>query len=128
MNITPANSIVITPALEATSPDRAKQFKGFLKETGRVAVGALSVASGVVSSPLVSLAAGGATSSGTTTGSTTPELDAMKTLQTQNQKFSMDYLKLQTELQEENRRFTTLSNVEKARHDTAKAAINNLRI
>ncbi|MBU1240484.1 hypothetical protein KJ865_12310, partial [Myxococcota bacterium] len=102
---------------------------GFLKQTGQAAAGALTLASGVISSPLVSLAASGATGATTaSSGQSSSDLDAMKTLQTQNQKFSMDYLKLQVELQEENRRFSTLSNMEKARHDTAKAAINNIRI
>src|SRR5690606_1369034 len=37
------------------------------------------------------------------------------------------YLKLQQQVQDENRSYTTLSNVMKARHDTVKGAIGNLR-
>ena len=37
------------------------------------------------------------------------------------------YLLLQEQISAENRRFTTLSNVLKARHDTAKAAIHNIK-
>jgi len=40
---------------------------------------------------------------------------------------SMQYLRLQQQMQAENQRFTTLSNVMKARHETAKNAINNIR-
>ncbi|MFW6067341.1 MAG: hypothetical protein ACOC97_03315 [Myxococcota bacterium] len=40
---------------------------------------------------------------------------------------SMQYLHLQEQISAENRRFSTLSNVMKARHDTAKAAINNIK-
>jgi len=39
----------------------------------------------------------------------------------------MQYLALQEEVQQENRRFTTISNVLKAKHETAKAAIGNIR-
>lgn len=40
---------------------------------------------------------------------------------------SMYYLQLQQQIQEETRAFTTISNVLKARHDTVKNAINNVR-
>ena len=39
----------------------------------------------------------------------------------------MQYLQLQQRMQDENLRFTTLSNVLKARHETAKTAIGNIR-
>jgi hypothetical protein len=40
---------------------------------------------------------------------------------------NMELLRLQEQIQAENRRFTTLSNVMKARHETAKNSINNIR-
>jgi hypothetical protein len=39
----------------------------------------------------------------------------------------MQYLMLQMEIQDEARRFTTLSNIIKARHDSAMSAIRNIR-
>ena len=54
-------------------------------------------------------------------------LDAQNVLNQQNQQFSMAYLKLQDEMQRESREHTTVSNVMKVRHDSAKAAINNIR-
>ncbi len=39
----------------------------------------------------------------------------------------LQYLQLQQRMQDENLRFTTLSNVLKARHETAKTAIGNIR-
>jgi hypothetical protein len=39
----------------------------------------------------------------------------------------LELLTLQSEIQRRNRQIALLSNVLKARHDTAKAAINNLR-
>jgi hypothetical protein len=40
---------------------------------------------------------------------------------------SMRYLELQQRISSESRRFSALSNVMKARHDTTKTAINNIR-
>mgnify|MGYP001398900408 CR=1 FL=1 len=48
-------------------------------------------------------------------------------LQASQMDANMQYLKLQMEVQAENRWFSTLSNVIKSRHDTARAAISNLR-
>ena len=45
----------------------------------------------------------------------------------ESQKFNLFYLQLQEELSKENRRFTALSNVLKARHKKKKNAINNIR-
>jgi hypothetical protein len=40
---------------------------------------------------------------------------------------SLRFLQLQEQISAENRRFSALSNVLKARHDTAKSAINNIK-
>ena len=40
----------------------------------------------------------------------------------------MQLLGLQEQVQQENQRFTTLSNVMRAKHDTAKAAVSNIRL
>ena len=49
--------------------------------------------------------------------------DALRASQDQN----LYYLQLQEQMSAENRRYTALSNVLKARHETAKAAIGNIR-
>jgi hypothetical protein len=41
--------------------------------------------------------------------------------------FNMQYLGLQQQMQDESRRFTLMSNVLGARHDTARNAIDNVR-
>lgn len=56
------------------------------------------------------------------------QLDKMWEMQRENQAFNVEYLHMQTEIQAENRRYTTVSNLMKARHDTAKAAINNMKV
>ena len=54
------------------------------------------------------------------------QMSQMFEMQQQNQAFNLQYLQLQNELQEDNRRFSTLTNLMKVRHDTAKSAINNM--
>jgi hypothetical protein len=44
-----------------------------------------------------------------------------------NQSFNLQYLELQQAMQDENRRFTMVSNIMKNKHDTAKNSINNIR-
>jgi hypothetical protein len=41
--------------------------------------------------------------------------------------FNLQYLGLQQQMQDENRRFTMISNIMKIKHDTARNAINNVR-
>jgi hypothetical protein len=55
------------------------------------------------------------------------ELGAMQEMQRESQAFNLQLLALQEEVQQENRRFSTLSNVLRAKHDTAKAAVGNIR-
>lgn len=52
---------------------------------------------------------------------------AMHAMQRESQAFNLQLLGLQEEIQQENRRFTTLTNVLRAKHDTAKAAVSNIR-
>jgi len=48
-------------------------------------------------------------------------------MQEMSQGFNLQYLALQQSMQDENRRFTLVSNIMKTKHDTAKNAINNIR-
>lgn len=54
-------------------------------------------------------------------------LEAQKLLREQDRKFNLEYLQLQNALQKESREFNAVSNIMKVRHDSAKAAINNIR-
>jgi hypothetical protein len=56
-----------------------------------------------------------------------PDLASVQAMQRESQAFNLQLLALQEEVQQENRRFSTVSNVLRARHDTAKAAISNVR-
>ncbi|MEM1347058.1 MAG: hypothetical protein AAGI01_00780 [Myxococcota bacterium] len=54
------------------------------------------------------------------------ELDKMWQMQQDSQMFNMQYMQLQQRIQADNRDFSAMSNLLKVRHDTAKAAINNM--
>ncbi len=54
-------------------------------------------------------------------------LDQTKCMQEMMASFNLQYLQLQEKMQAENRSFSTISNVMKTKHDTAKASINNVR-
>lgn len=56
------------------------------------------------------------------------QLDQMWESHEQSQAFNMQYMQLQQQMQADDRRFSTMSNLLKARHDTAKTAINNMRV
>ncbi|RKG83895.1 hypothetical protein [Corallococcus terminator] len=70
---------------------------------------------------------------GTTAGTPTGQgdawdmLEAQKLMSAEGQKFNMAYLSLQNEMQKESREHNAISNIMKVRHDSAKAAINNIR-
>jgi len=68
------------------------------------------------------------TPAGQTGGSSTQTLmDQTKAMQEMQMSFNLQYLTLQNKMQGENRQFSTISNVMKTKHDTAKNAINNVR-
>ena len=54
-------------------------------------------------------------------------LEAQKLMRSEDRKFNLEYLQLQNTLQKESREFNAVSNIMKVRHDSAKAAINNIR-
>ena len=61
------------------------------------------------------------------TGSDQSDLATVQTMQRESQAFNLQLLELQEDVQQYNRRFTTVSNVLRAKHDTAKAAVSNIR-
>lgn len=69
-------------------------------------------------------ASGGA---GGAPGSQQDLLNQTKGMQEMAQSFNLQYLQLQEKMQAENRSFSTVSNVMKTKHDTAKSSISNVR-
>src|SRR6476646_2756074 len=60
-------------------------------------------------------------------GSQADLLQATKNMQEAQMSFNLQYRQLQRQMQNENRTFTSVSNVLKTRHDTAKNSISNIR-
>ncbi len=125
---------------------------GAVKSTAAGTTGGATVSSGLTASggvnsfqvdggagvPVGTAGTVGQGSVGTTTGGGVDALAASgdssailmqetRRMQELNQSFNLQYLNLQQNMQSENRQFTTLSNVMKTKHDTAKNAINNVR-
>lgn len=129
------NSLSVTPTTTQQTP--ANSFGETLLRSGAevVKVGG-ALASGVTAgSPVLSAAVSGVTSvisSGivgrapSTVQAPQQRGDAFDLLQLQDQQ-SKQYLQLQVQMQQESREFNAISNVLKVRHDSAKAAINNVR-
>ena len=71
----------------------------------------------------------GGNAAGLELGATGDQVDmaTMVAMQRESQAFNLQLLALQEDVQQENRRFSTLSNVLRAKHDTAKAAVANIR-
>jgi hypothetical protein len=54
-------------------------------------------------------------------------LDATKQMQETQMSFNLQYLQLQTQMQNDNRQYTAVSNIMKTKHDTVKNSISNIR-
>jgi hypothetical protein len=92
-----------------------------------------TVLSGAVRSGATALASAVSGGTGTGAGAAAAALGgeddlvtATRALQQQAQTFNLQYLQLQEGMQRENREFTALSNVMKVKHDSARAAIQNI--
>jgi hypothetical protein len=114
-----ATSVVAGPVMAAA-----------VREVGVGATGALAG-----SSPVRPGVSGGVVQAGSSAvpatlagpGGDQSDLATMHSMQRESQAFNLQLLELQEDVQQENRRFTTVSNVLRAKHDTAKAAVSNIR-
>jgi hypothetical protein len=122
-------SVLLSGAAVATSvlggPVLAAAVRG--AAVGIAPGAAVGVRSGAVAgvNPDATAAALGGAAAGELGGSS--EMATMHAMQRESQTFNLQLLALQEEVQQENRHFTTVSNVMRAKHDTAKAAVGNIR-
>jgi hypothetical protein len=108
-----------------TAPAMSAAVSGVRSVVSTVAPSSSAVPIPGVGVPGVSGGTGGA--SGTGKGDAWDMLEAQKLMAAEGQKFNMAYLQLQNEMQRESREHNAISNIMKVRHDSAKAAINNIR-
>jgi hypothetical protein len=122
-------SVLLSGAAVATSvlggPVLAAAVRG--AAAGVAPGSATGVRGGAVAgvSPDATAAALGGAAAGELGGNS--EMATMHAMQRESQTFNLQLLALQEEVQQENRHFTTVSNVMRAKHDTAKAAVGNIR-
>ena len=109
---------VSEPPLRRSEPRR----RGLLQVSAEVA-GSAGPVGGIIAAGVSALSGGEGSQ-----GVREENIDQMWEMQRESQAFNLEYLALQESLQSENRRFTTMSNLMKARHDTSKAAIGNIRV
>jgi hypothetical protein len=104
---------------------------------GNVLAGAIRGGLQGSGAPAGGLAAGGvgarlggsgvAGTAGAGAGSTQGDLlEATRAMQQEAQAMNLQYLQLQERMQQESREFTTISNVMRVKHDTARSAIGNI--
>lgn len=117
----------MTGRVTATPPDR--QFRQALTDGATVLLGGVEAAARSLPGGEIVAAAisGGARSSGGAVVGGGVETDAAGAGVDLGGNDAMELIALQQQIQEENRRYSTLSNVMKARHETAKNAIGNIR-
>jgi len=135
-------TLTVEPTHERQTSRPGAPFRSVLAGSVDVLMAGAEIATSVVGGPLLAAAvhgarndvvggispsppAGGGASVPTAGGGS--ELAEMHAMQRESQAFNMQLLSLQEDVQQENRRFTTLSNVLRAKHDTAKAAVSNIR-
>jgi hypothetical protein len=150
---TPAEVIGVNPSVPRQTPKpETGSFSDVLKKGSSALLEALGEATtllpgggfvaaaarlgkGMESAGAVAAAASGATlgedpkAPGTSESSVLPESEFsdLWKLQKEGQLMNMEFLKIQESISRENRTFTTLSNVLKARHETTRNAIGNIR-
>jgi hypothetical protein len=84
------------------------------------ALAALSLNLGTVAARLLQAAS-------SSPGASPALLAATQQMQEAQLSFNLQYLQLQTQMQNENRSYTTVSNIMKTKHDTVKNSISNIR-
>lgn len=109
---------------DAVDSDRRSERRGRgLLEVSAEVAGAAGPVGGIIAAGVNAVAGGGGTAD-----VREENFDRMWEMQRESQAFNLEYLALQESMQSENRRFTTVSNLMKARHDTSKSAISNIRV
>ena len=113
-------SVRVTESLGRATPEPAERaFREALRGGAGVLLEGVERAAGALP--------GGAVLSAATSALTGASGGTMDDALTRSANQQMELLELQQRMQDENQRFTTLSNVLKAEHETAKTAIGNIR-
>ena len=124
---------VETTRTRATAPPAGERFRDALGETASAVLSGVEHAAGLVpgGGALAAAIRSGQTATGgsdaATTGTSAGASSEPGALLDQQANQAMELLEMQQQISMEQRQFQTVSNVMKARHDTAKAVIQNVR-
>jgi hypothetical protein len=124
-----AGSLAIEPTRSRETP-KMDGFSGILKQGAGILLAGAQGASTFVGGPFLSAAIARARVGSDTTVSdpaTGTSNDPLANLGQSRMTDEIKLLSLQNEIQKQDRQISLVSNVMKARHDTAKAAIGNIR-
>lgn len=124
--IAPSKVTIETVGGRTTALPPERQFRAFLDRSGARLADSASALMRMVGAPRL-VAAAVSEESGQVQDSLARPVGQFDDLLGASTAANDHYLLLQERISAENRRFTALSNVLKARHDTAKAAVNNIR-
>jgi hypothetical protein len=94
---------------------------------GNGTVGALGIPGGLPGTAAPAMQGTAESPTATATTSASVEAGSIEGALAQSQQFNLYYLQLQEQLAAENRAYSAMSNVLKARHETVKNAIGNIR-
>lgn len=138
ISITPSlTSLVAAPPRKRETPPPAITFRKVMEGGAQLLMAGARVASRIVGGPFLAATLPATAASGGGTG--LPEINAggaaggqgqtdpYQAFHEQRMNDELKLLALQDRIQRDNRQVTMVSNVMKARHETAKAAISNIR-
>lgn len=126
----------ITPTRFRQTAPPAHDFSAVMRGGTDVLLSGVQFATQFIGSPILSAAvsrvrataaAAGATAATGTGNVAENPAETLQALQNQRMQDDLKLLKLQTQIQQHNRQISLMSNVLKAKHETAKAAIANIR-
>ena len=103
--------VLLQKQLKALVKSHEKTQNRFIKQVSSIAEGIGAGSNGS--------AAGG--------GSQDQLLNATKKMQETQMSFNLQYLQLQSQMQQENRSYTAISSIMKTKHDTVKNSVSNIR-
>lgn len=119
-----ARGLAATVELAAPFVPGGTILSGAIRSAASAARGKPSAFAADAGAPGAGVAGAGVAGGGS--GGEDDVLAATRALQQEARTFNLQYLQLQEAMQRESREFTALSNVMKVKHDSAKAAINNI--
>jgi hypothetical protein len=119
-------NVLLTGAEVVTGVVGGPVLAAVVREAGNQLIGAATSGAAGGGGALATGLNGNAAAAANGAGGQNGEVGQMRAMQAESHAFNLQLLSLQQEVQDENRRFTTVSNCLKAAHDTAKAAVTNL--